>query len=172
MLRYSLFCLLLLWSTVIISQSWNGETKVLKNNKGEIVDMARIVSWPSSTPAYLQGGFDFHYFNNTRLHNGRIDLQYMKNFKDHRVMSVEERSYWRGNFAVYKSDSRDFTRGKLHRKGLGIGSVSFPVVEDGHYLVLILWGGNEGVTRDTGDGRMIYCEVVDQKVTLYDAHKI
>lgn len=154
------------------SQTWDGKKRVLKNDKGEVVDEARIVTWPSTTPSYLQGQFDFHVFNSTRLHNGRIDLQYMKEYKFHSSMTHEERMYWRGNFAVYKSDSSDFSSATLYQKGLGIGSVTFPVIEDGHYLVLILWGGNEGVTRKKGDGRMIYCEVQDEEVTLYDAHKI
>jgi|GEM_PF-5651905 len=173
MSRLLLLLILLLPSNSLLSQTWNGEMKVLTNNRGEIVDQARVVEWPRLTPSYLHGQFNYRFVLETRLHNGRIDLRYMKDHKSHTTMTQKERLFWRANFAVYRSDSDDFTSAELYTKGLGIGNVTFPVMKDGHYLVLILWGGNDGVNneKNKGDGRMIYCKVEDQLVTVYDAMK-
>ena len=170
-MRQALFVLIMILPiSCLLSQSWNGEVKILKNHKGEIVDRARVIEWPKLTPSYLQGKFNFRFVLETKLHNGRIDLRYMKNYKSHTNMTIQERLYWRANYAVYRSDTKDFNTAELYAKGLGIGNVTFPVIDSGHYLVLILWGGDEGV-RKSGDGRMIYCAVENQQVTVYDAMK-
>lgn len=151
------------------TQSWNGRVEVLKNAKGETVDSVNIFDWPASPPSYLHDKLDFRFFNKTRLHNNRIDLKYMGTYKSHTEMTHLERYYWRGNFAVYKSTSGELSTAKLYKYGIGMGTLKFPVNTDGHYLVLIIWGGDKSIAKNEGQGRMIYCVVQDGYVSLYDA---
>lgn len=158
-------------STCLIAQSWNGRVEVIKDNHGKIIDSVKIFDWPKKTPEYLINQLDFTFFNKTRLHNNRIDLRYMSNHIHHTKMTPLERYYWRGNFAIYKNNTDDLENASLYKYGVGIGQIKFPVDEDGHYLALIVWGGDKEIANNEGDGRMIYCIVKDGHVYLHDAKK-
>jgi len=157
--------------TALLAQQWKGRVEVIKDNHGHIIESIKILDWPKTTPDYILTETEFTFFLKTRLHNNRIDLKYMSEYIHATKMTTHERNYWRGNFAIYKSDTADLSNATLYKYGIGLGKIKFPVYEDGHYLALIVWGGDKKITNNQGDGRMIYCVVNDGQVYLHDANK-
>lgn len=169
MIRIIVALLVIVYSGEITAQQWQGRVVGVSDNSGDLLDSIKVFSWPQTTPACLLDKLNFKLFAKTRLHNNRIDLRYMTKLKHHTEMTVEEREFWKGNFAVYKSATADLSKAQLYKYGVGIGQIKFPVHDDGHYLALITWGGEKQIIHNNGDGRMIYCKVMDGIVFLHDS---
>jgi len=163
--------LVTLISSALLAQRWTGRVEVIKNNHGQVVDSVKIFDWPQTIPEYLKDQLEFTLFNETRLHKEVIGMRYASASFNPLSMTALERYYWRGHFAVYKSHTADLDIATLYKYGSCLGHVRFPVSGDGHYLLILAWGGDKELARNEGDGRMIYCIVKDGQVYLHDAKK-
>ena len=152
-------------------QKWMGRVEYLKSNSGEIMDSFRIYEWPLTVPDYLRKELDFKLISTSRLHNNRIDLKFYDGKYSPSGLSLAEQSFWRGHFAVYKHNTARLQEATLYTAGVGLGYVQFPVNGDGHYLTLVIWGGDKAIETRNNKGRMIYCRVEDGRVHLYDVTK-
>lgn len=154
-------------SSVLIAQQWNGRVERIMDKEGNTIDSVKILDWPETIPEHLKDDLDFTFFFQTRLHNNRIDLRYMNEDVHYSEMSYMDINYWRGNFAIYKSSTSDLDSASLYKYGVGIGRIKFPVYEDGHYLAIIVWGAENNIANNKGEGRMIYCIVKNGQVYLH-----
>lgn len=167
-----IFSILFLWilSFSIHAQKWEGRTYVLKSNRGKNIDSVKLLEWPKTPPSYLElDKQDFIEFGLTKLHNDRLDFEYTGTGIYHTEMTDKERSFWKGNYAVYYDVSGNLENAQLYGHGVCIGQVTYPVTKDGHYLTLIAWGSEKDLANKNGEGRMIYCIVKNGIVTLHDS---